>query len=62
MVATFSGCAMITHWLPHTPLQILFRLFLELKKVWYYLSTLSIQIGVFNEIFYINLLFENYMR
>ena len=27
MVATFSECVVITCWLPHTPVQIFFRLF-----------------------------------
>ena len=31
MVVTFSRCAVVTHWLPHTPVQVSFRLFLELK-------------------------------
>ena len=24
MVATFLGCEVVTHWLPHTPVQIFF--------------------------------------
>ena len=46
MVATFSGCVVVTHWLSHTRVQNFFRLVLQHKKVWYYLSSLSIQIGV----------------
>ena len=53
MVATFSRCVVITHWLPHTPVQISFRLVLELKKIWCCLSSLSIQIGIFAKTFYI---------
>ena len=51
VVATFSGCAVVTHWLPQTPVQTFFRLVLELKRVWCYLSSLSIQIGVFTKTF-----------
>ena len=56
MVAIFLECAVITHWLPHTPVQI-FCFFLELKKVWYYLFYLSIQIGIFIEILHIILMY-----
>ena len=45
-VATFLGCAMITHWLRHTLVQIFFRLFLVHKSVWCSLFSLSIQTGV----------------
>ena len=45
MEARFSGCAVATHWLPHTLVQIFFRLVLVHKKVWCSLSSLSIQIG-----------------
>ena len=34
IVATFLGCAMVTHWLLHTSVQIFLGLILELKKVW----------------------------
>ena len=57
MVARFSGCAMITHWLPHTLVQIFFRLILVHKKVWCCLSSLSIQTGVLVVTFYITLLY-----
>ena len=56
IVATFSGCAMVAHWLLHTPVQIFFHLFLELKKVWCYLSFLSIHTRVFSETFSITLI------
>ena len=46
MVARFSECAMVTHWLPHTLVQIFFRLILVHKIVWCSLSSSSIQIGV----------------
>ena len=46
MEARFSGCAVITHWLPHTSVQIFFRFVLVYKKVWCSLSSLSIQSGV----------------
>ena len=52
MVATFSRCAVVTHWLPHTPVHLV----LELKKVWCCLSPLSIKIGVFVETFCIILM------
>ena len=32
MVVTFPGCAMISYWLPHTPVQIFFHLILDVKK------------------------------
>ena len=54
--ATFSGCAVITHWLPHTRGQIFFRLISELKRVWCSLFSLSIQTGVFAYISCITLL------
>ena len=44
--AIFSGCAVIPHWLPHTPVQIFFSLLLVHKKVWCSLSSSSIQTGV----------------
>ena len=57
MVATFLECGMVTHWLPHTQVQIFFCLVLELKKVWCCLSSLSIETGVFAETFRITLLY-----
>ena len=33
MVARFLRCAVVTHWLPHTPVQIFFRLLLVIKKI-----------------------------
>ena len=60
MVATFSRCVVVTHWLPYTLVQIFFHFFLEFKKVWYCLSSLSIQIGVFTESFCITLLYIEY--
>ena len=60
MVARFSRCAVVTHWLPHTPVQIFFCLVLVHKKVWCCLSSLSIQTGVFAIIFRINLMFANF--
>ena len=38
MVARFSGCAVITHWLPHTLVHIFFRQILVHKKFWCSLS------------------------
>ena len=49
MVATFLECIVVTHWLPLTPIQFYFFLILEFKKVWSYLSSLSIQTRVFIE-------------
>ena len=60
MVATFLGCIVVTHWLPHTLVQIFFCLFLEFKKVWYCLSPLNIQTRVFIEILCIILLSKFY--
>ena len=34
MVARFSECTMVTHWFPHTLIQISFRLVLVHKIVW----------------------------
>ena len=31
MVTTFLECAVVTHWLSHSPVQIFFRFVLELK-------------------------------
>ena len=56
MVATFSRCAVVIHWLPHTPVQILFHLVFELKKVWCYLSSLNIQTRVLAQTFRITLM------
>ena len=56
MVARFSGCALVTHWLPHTPVQIFFCLVLVHKKVWCSLSSLSIETGVLAMTFCIILL------
>ena len=55
MVARFSRCIVVTHWLLHTPVKIFFHLILVHKKVWYCLSSLSIQIGVFAVTFCITL-------
>ena len=56
MAPTFSGCAVVTHWLPHALDQFFFRLILELKNFWCYFSSLTIQTGVFVETFHITLL------
>ena len=55
-VARISGCAVVTYWLPHTPVQIFFHLILVHKKVWCYLSFLDIQTGVLAVTFRITLL------
>ena len=57
--ATFPGCAMITHWLPHTPVQIFFCLFLMHKIVWCSLSSSSIQTGVLEVTFCITLMYQD---
>ena len=67
MEARFSGCAVATHWFPRTPVQIFFRLVLVHKKVWYSLSSLSIQIGVLVVTFRIilfswNIFFKNVIK
>ena len=46
MVARFSECAVVSNWLPHTPVQIFFRLVLVHKTIWCSLSSSSIQTGV----------------
>ena len=56
MKAKFSGCAMVTHWFLHTPVQIFFCLVLIHKKVWCSLSSLNIQTGVLAVTFHITLL------
>ena len=57
MVARFLECAVVSNWLPHTPVQISFRLVLVHKIVWCSLSSSSIQTGVLAGTFYITLLF-----
>ena len=52
MEARFLGCAVATHWLPHTPVQIFFRLVLVYKRV----SSLNIQTGIWAVTFCITLL------
>ena len=54
--ARFSECAVATHWLPHTLVQIFFCLVLVHKKVWFLLSSLSIQTGDLAMTFHITLL------
>ena len=46
MVAIFSGCAMDSHWLLHTLVQIVSRLFWTIRK---FCPILSIQTRVFGE-------------
>ena len=60
MEARFSGCAVVTHCLPHTPIQIFFRLILVHKKIWYCLSSSNIQIGVLAVTFCITLIYKIY--
>ena len=55
MVARFSECAMVSNWLPHTPVQIFFRLVLVHKTIWCSLSSSSIQTGVLAVTFCITL-------
>ena len=57
MVARFLGCAMITCWLPHTPVQNFFRLVLVHKKVWCSLSSLSTQTRALAQTFRIILMY-----
>ena len=54
----FSECAMVSNWLPHTPVQIFFCLILVHKTVWCSLPSLSIQTGVLTGTFHITLLKE----
>ena len=55
-MARFSECAVVSNWLPHTPVQIFFHLILVYKIVWCSLSSLSIQTGVLAVTFRITLL------
>ena len=55
MVARFSKCAVVSNWLPHTPVQIFFRLVLVYKTVWCSLSSSSKQTRVLAVTFYITL-------
>ena len=55
-MARFLECAVVSNWLPHTPVQIFFRLVLVHKIVWCSLSSSSIQTGVLVGTFYITLL------
>ena len=62
MVARFLEYVVVTHWLPHIPIQFFFRLVLVYKKIWCCLFTLSIQIGVFAMNFHIILMvYNNFM-
>ena len=56
MMARFSECAVVSNWLPHTSVQIFFRLVLVHKTIWCSLSSSSIQIGVLAGTFCITLL------
>ena len=58
MEARFLGWVVITHWLSHTLVQIFLHLILVHKKVWCYLTSLSIQTGVLALTFHITLLFS----
>ena len=62
MVARFSGCVVVIHWLPHAPVQIFFGLVLVHKKVWCFLSSLSIQTGVLTVTFHITLLYRIFIN
>ena len=56
MVARFSECTVVSNWLPHTPVQIFFRLVLVHKTVWCSLSFSSIQTEVLAGTFRITLI------
>ena len=56
MMARFSECAVVTNWLPHTPVQKKFHLIVVHKTVWCSLSSSSIQTGVLALIFHITLI------
>ena len=62
MVVRFSECVVISNWLPHTPVQIFFRLILVHKTIWCSLSSSSIQTGVLAETFCITLILKEYSR
>ena len=59
MVARFSECVGVSNWLPHTPVQIFFRLVLVHKTVWCSLSSSNIQSGVLAGTFCITLFVYN---
>ena len=61
MEARFSGCALATHWLPHTLVQIFFCLGLVHKKFWCSLSSLSIQTGLLAVTFGITLFITKFL-
>ena len=62
-MARFLECAVVSNWLPHTPVQIFFRLILVHKTVWCSLSSSSIQTGVLAGTFCITLLWtETFCR
>ena len=56
MVVRFSECVVVSNQLPHTLVQIFFRLVLVHKTVWCSLITSSIQTGVLAMNFYITLI------
>ena len=56
MVARFLECAMLTHWLLHSLVQIFFHLVLVHKTIWCSLSSSSIQTGVLAMTFHITLM------
>ena len=56
MVARFSDCVVVSNWLPHTLVQIFFRLILVHKIVWCSLFSSSIQTGVLAGTFCITLM------
>ena len=56
MVARFSKCAVVSNWLPHTPVQKNFRLILVHKTIWCSLSSSSIQTRVLAVTFHIILI------
>ena len=63
MVARFLECAMVSNWLPHTPIQIFFCLVLVHKTVWCSLSSSSIRTGVLAGTFRITLIYKtNYEK
>ena len=62
MVARFSECVVVSNWLPHTPVQIFFRLVLVHKTVWCSLSSSSIQTGVLARTFHITLIRKQFEK
>ena len=59
MMATFLRCAMVTHWLLHTPIQIIIFVLFWSLKILVCLISLSIQTRVLVETFQLTLIYTS---